>query len=337
MKIFIAGIMQGSLPGNHIHSQDYRAQLKAILRRDYPQAAVVCPWEIFPDSVEYGPDKARETLLALMEEASRCDVVIAYVPEASMGTALEMWKAFEAGRAVLSISPLRYNWVVQCLSREVFASIEDFERFSAAGGLNVFDRPEIRIERGLPEALRTPATHLYYEAFSAKMTPIMDEESALAVFPGMINADQAIIALRDGEIVGMANLESDAGPAFHLRLSEFRRAFGLLKGFYRYLLFKFLTDAAPAGEVLVESLCVAAKARGQGVGTLLLEAVFAHARQHGYPTVRLEVVDTNPRARRLYERMGFRALRTRCYPFTGRWMGFSASTTMTREIKAGDI
>lgn len=135
MKIFLAGIMQGSLPGNDIHSQDYRRLLKDIISRHCRQAQIICPWEIFPDSVSYGPERAKQTLLAMMEEAGRADVVVAYLPEASMGTALEMWKAFEAGRVVLSISPLRYNWVVQCLSQRVFEDLAEFEAFVAGGGL----------------------------------------------------------------------------------------------------------------------------------------------------------------------------------------------------------
>jgi len=135
MRVFIAGIMQGSLPGNDIHSQDYRERIKEIVRRHYPDAQILSPWDLFPDSVSYGAERAKETLLAMMEEAGRCDIVIAYLPEASMGTALEIWKAYEAGRAVLCISPLKYNWVVQCLSERVFASIEEFERFAAAGRL----------------------------------------------------------------------------------------------------------------------------------------------------------------------------------------------------------
>ena len=56
------------------------------------------------------------------------DVVIAFVPEASMGTAIEMWEAHEHGRAVvLAISPLVHNWAIKFCSHAVFESLDLFE------------------------------------------------------------------------------------------------------------------------------------------------------------------------------------------------------------------
>ena len=43
------------------------------------------------------------TLLEMAEEAARADVLIAYVPEASMGTAVEIWEAYRAGKPILTI------------------------------------------------------------------------------------------------------------------------------------------------------------------------------------------------------------------------------------------
>ena len=38
MRIFLAGIMQGSIPENGIHEQDYRPRIKAILEAHVPGA-----------------------------------------------------------------------------------------------------------------------------------------------------------------------------------------------------------------------------------------------------------------------------------------------------------
>lgn len=63
-----------------------------------------------------------------------------------------------------------------------------------------------------------------------------------------------------------------------------------------------------------------------------IHAVFDFARKRGMRAVRLDVVDTNPDARRLYERLGFAPVRTRRCPYLFRRMGFSAFTTMVEEI-----
>jgi GNAT superfamily N-acetyltransferase len=57
------------------------------------------------------------------------------------------------------------------------------------------------------------------------------------------------------------------------------------------------------------ALAVAGPLRGRGVGIRLMEAVLDWARARGFRSVSLEVVDANPGARCLYERLGFVAIR----------------------------
>jgi len=127
--------MRGSRPDKGICDQDYRKIIKAIIKARLPEAEVIDPLELHPDSVDYGPEEGKRVLLEMAEEAARADVLIAYVPEASMGTAIEMWRAYRAGRVVLTISPLAENWVVKFLSTRVFPTLQDFEAFVADGGL----------------------------------------------------------------------------------------------------------------------------------------------------------------------------------------------------------
>ncbi len=136
MRVFLAGIMQGSLLSNHIHGQDYREELKAIFARQVPAAEVYCPLDNYPDSVQYDRERAKETLLVNIRHASGSDVIVAYLPEASMGTALEMWEAWQAGRIILTVSPLQHNWVINSLSNHIFRSLDELEGWLAGGGLD---------------------------------------------------------------------------------------------------------------------------------------------------------------------------------------------------------
>ena len=61
-------------------------------------------------------------------------------------------------------------------------------------------------------------------------------------------------------------------------------------------------------------------------------SVYAFAQEHTYRAVRLGVVDTNPRARALYEREGFVAGRTLHLPGMQFLAGFGATTTMIRPV-----
>ena len=135
MRFFIAGIMQGSRQDPDICSQDYRTAIRETILKEYPEAEVLCPYELYPDSVYYGPDEGKRTFLEMAELAKEVDCLVAYVPEASMGTAIEMWQAYGQGIPILSISPMADNWVIKFLSAQVFTTLEEFAEFIAGGGL----------------------------------------------------------------------------------------------------------------------------------------------------------------------------------------------------------
>ena len=82
----------------------------------------------------------------------------------------------------------------------------------------------------------------------------------------------------------------------------------------------------------IECLAVAPEARGKGVGTQLLAAVYASAKKHGFEKVRLEVVDTNPEARRLYVREGFTCVRTDHLPIMHIFAGYAAQDVMIKQL-----
>ncbi len=133
--IFVAGIIQGSLRDRTIHAQSYRDRLVGLLRAAFPTVEVYCPIENYPNSLEFTDEVARATFLGLMQRAAEADVLVAYVPEASMGTAIEMWQAHRHGRLVITISPMAANWAVRFLSHVVLPDIDAFERFVGSGEL----------------------------------------------------------------------------------------------------------------------------------------------------------------------------------------------------------
>lgn len=128
MKLFLAGIMQGSHLGAVLHNQNYREQLKQLLREHLPQAEIYDPLSDHADSLDYDADRGRTVFMKHNRMCREVDVLIAFVPEASMGTAIEMWEAHTAGRIVLTISPMSHNWAVRFLSDLVYP---DFETFAA--------------------------------------------------------------------------------------------------------------------------------------------------------------------------------------------------------------
>jgi hypothetical protein len=133
MRFFLAGIMQGSHQGVALHNQDYRSYLKQLLGAHFPAAEVYDPLADHGNSLEYDDALGREVFLRHNSMCREIDVLLAFVPEASMGTAIEMWEAHQAGRAVVTISPLKHNWAIKFLSHELYADVEQFEAALTSG------------------------------------------------------------------------------------------------------------------------------------------------------------------------------------------------------------
>jgi hypothetical protein len=135
MRFFLAGIMQGSHLGTALHSQDYRARLKQLLATHFSEAEIYDPLADHANSLDYDDDLGRRVFLHHNQLCREVDVVLAFVPEASMGTAIEMWEAYRAGRTVVTISPLKHNWAVKFLSHVLYADVEEFEAELKSGRL----------------------------------------------------------------------------------------------------------------------------------------------------------------------------------------------------------
>ena len=126
MKIYISGVMQGSKKGQGIQEQGYRQVISDAVKIRHPNAEIYDPFSVFPDSVEFDDQRAKQELFAMAEEAASADIVISYLPEASMGTALEMIRAYDNGKTIISISTLEKNWFIRAVSVKIFISLDEF-------------------------------------------------------------------------------------------------------------------------------------------------------------------------------------------------------------------
>jgi hypothetical protein len=126
MRIFLAGIMQGSHTEAVLHEQDYRGRIKEMIARHLPGAGVYDPLADHAKSLEYGERKGRDVFFQHNLMCRTIDVLLAFVPSASMGTAIEMWEAHQHGAVVVTISPLKLNWAVKFLSHVLYADLEEF-------------------------------------------------------------------------------------------------------------------------------------------------------------------------------------------------------------------
>ena len=133
--VFIAGIMQGSRSDHLIGDQDYRSQITAAVEKCWPGARISDPYAMHPGSVDYGMEKVRSTFESMTSLAGEADVLIAYLPTASMGTAIEMWTAYKANRYIIAVTELKHNWVVKVTADQVVPDLDTLLKMLESGRL----------------------------------------------------------------------------------------------------------------------------------------------------------------------------------------------------------
>lgn len=124
MHIFIAGVMQGARLDEQIHEQDYRHAITSAITRCIPEAQIIDPWALNPNSVDYDDQRARETFFSMTARAAQADVLIAYLPTISMGTAMEMWVAHQSGSYVIAVTPYVHQWAIRFTANEILPDLD---------------------------------------------------------------------------------------------------------------------------------------------------------------------------------------------------------------------
>lgn len=192
---------------------------------------------------------------------------------------------------------------------------------------------KVDISLGLPQTLRGAAAGLYWDAFGRKLgVAIGPRRRGVSVLGRALRADRALVAVSSGELLGLAGFHLGDSTFVGVKLGHLTAEFGLVGGVVRAVPLALLDREPSEGELLLDGIVVRSDQRGSGIGTGLLRAAVGLAADNGLGSVRLDVVDTNPRAGRLYAREGFVPVRTVRTPYLRRAMGFSASTTMVKKL-----
>lgn len=192
----------------------------------------------------------------------------------------------------------------------------------------------VDIRLGVQERHRDAVARLYLHALHEKIAPFLGTgEKAEQLLSESLNLDRVLVAIQGDRLLGVAGFEHNGHGVFSPKLASMHRIFGWSGGI-RLLALSLLDRSKPSDTLLMDGIAVVDEARGQGIGTLLLTAVEDHARRLGKQGVRLDVIDTNPLARRLYERQGFRVVKTRALGLFKFLFSFAAATEMRKDIAA---
>lgn len=196
----------------------------------------------------------------------------------------------------------------------------------------------LALQDGFFESQRRRAAEIFYDAFSTKLEPVVgSRRQAVEMISRALQPDRVIAAVVHGELVGLVGLAYGGREMVRFTWSNLAREFGWLRAAPKALAARFAFGSPRKSrrserDMSIEGIAVDSSMRGRGIGTSLMDAVFEFARVKGFDNVRLDVVDTNPDARRLYERLGFEAEKTMRLPWTERVLGFASWTVMVKSV-----
>ncbi|MEU9293735.1 GNAT family N-acetyltransferase [Streptomyces sp. NPDC048266] len=191
------------------------------------------------------------------------------------------------------------------------------------------------IRRGVPSGAEERVASLYWEAFGRKLGAALGPaDDGRAFIARHLHHDRAAVALAPGggPVVGVAGYRLGGRGLVGGGVRDVLSRYGLVRGLPRLAVLALLERTPEPGELVMDGIAVDPAHRGAGIGGLLLTEITAIAAAHGCSRIRLDVIDVNPRARALYERHGFAAVRTERTPYLRDLMGFGAVTTMHRAV-----
>lgn len=198
-------------------------------------------------------------------------------------------------------------------------------------------KTDVNITPELPREMIHQAAEVYYNGFKQKYDGLLmlprTREQALHILRESIDHSMGIYALDDrGHLVGLVGLGCKGRGFVKYKWSLLLQEFGLLGAILRKLIKFFEAPLLRRDQLRIEGVVISEDAQGQGIGTALMDAVSERARRLGYKTVCLEVINTNPHARRLYHRLGFKDKGRVYFGLLTRQAGFSFIWRMEKYV-----
>lgn len=194
---------------------------------------------------------------------------------------------------------------------------------------------EIIYQLGLPEKFVAEAVDLYDEAFGQKFAvAVRCTQKRRLLLSDSFMLEYAIVAISEERLIGIVGFHTPKGSLTgKMTYAMLISRLGFIKGHWAALIFALYERQPSPQELVMDGIAVRADVRGRGVGGRLLEELVAYATAQKYKSIRLDVIDINPKAKKLYERKGFVAIKTDTFPYLRWLLGFGGVTTMKLNIQ----
>ena len=193
---------------------------------------------------------------------------------------------------------------------------------------------QISIVSGFEQKDTAKVTDMYWEAFSEKFTKIVSKEKAKKLIFEQLDSDFALSAYTDARnLVGVAGYKTNDGCLLDFSFSSLVDLYGYFGASWRGLLLSLLERKIESEVLLMDGIFVNQDMRGLGIGTKLLKAIETEARKQEKKQIRLDVIDKNASAKKLYERCGFKVVNVHSTGIFKHIFGFSKAFEMRKNVE----
>lgn len=154
---------------------------------------------------------------------------------------------------------------------------------------------------------------LFDEAFASKFsTAIPLQKERLRFWSESINPDQTLTVFQQSELIGVALFATCNASGFKAESGKILyKQLGILRFLRAGAILSLFSYSPNPDEMYIEAISVDGNARGLGAGKLLLDKLTERAQLESHTSLTLKVILENERARKLYEREGFRVINTK--------------------------
>lgn len=161
--------------------------------------------------------------------------------------------------------------------------------------------------------LRPDISVIFVDGFYEWLKFFSKDKAKLArTFTHIFNPTVFYAAVENDTVLGFAACTDGRVPSIRLQQREFRRHSGFIKGTLAYYILKREFEDKPYPFQIeptmgaVEFVATNRQFRGRGVATQIIQYIHANTPLRSYV---LEVADTNIKAVRLYEKLGYRVFK----------------------------
>ncbi len=164
----------------------------------------------------------------------------------------------------------------------------------------------VKLQWGVPEALRLSVASLIYDSFEKQFQyTIGPRQKGISFIADSLQSEFGLVAFQENDFVGIGGAQTDKGELIQIRFSRWIRTYHIRAMRSFFIGFPFWYERRESGVLTLTTLSVKEDARGQGIGSQIVKEFIRYGSVNGFHTLKLEVVNSNTRAKALYDRLGF--------------------------------